>query len=97
MSLTHNLLAACAAALSLAACTTVVVEDPAPEPLPTVDACNSAAYQQYVGERSPTIAVPAGTMYRHYRTGDPVTMDLQPARLNFEYDRSGTLIKVSCG
>ena len=38
-----------------------------------------------------------GTPYRTYRTGDPVTMDFAPKRLNFEYDRSGKLIRVSCG
>ena len=32
-----------------------------------------------------------------YRTGDPVTMDFAPKRLNFEYDRSGKLIRVTCG
>ena len=31
------------------------------------------------------------------RTGDPVTMDFAPKRLNFEYDRSGKLIRVTCG
>lgn len=93
----RSLIAMGATALSLAACTTVVVEEPVPEPEPTVDACNSAAYQQFIGERSPAVAVPAGTVFRHYRSGDPVTMDLNPARLNFEYDRSGVLTKVSCG
>lgn len=86
-----------AAILSMAACTTVVIEEPAPEPEPVVDACNSAAYQQFVGERSPVITVPAGTEMRHYRTGDPLTMDLVAERLNFEYNRSGVLVKVSCG
>lgn len=61
------------------------------------DACNSAAYQQYVGQKSPQISLPAGTTMRDYRTGDPVTMDMQPERINFEYDRSGTLVRVSCG
>lgn len=93
----RSLIAMGAATLSLTACATVVMEEPEPEPVPVVDACNSAAYQQFVGERSPVVSVPAGTAFRHYRSGDPVTMDLNPARLNFEYDRSGVLIKVSCG
>ncbi|MFD1882813.1 I78 family peptidase inhibitor [Paracoccus pacificus] len=69
--------------------TTVVVTPPAD--------CNAAAYQQYVGQKSPAISLPAGTEFRHYRTGDPVTMDLNPARVNFEYDRTGKLVKVTCG
>lgn len=63
----------------------------------TTDTCNSAAYQQFVGQRSPAISLPAGTDMRHYRTGDPVTEDMNPNRLNFEYDRSGKLVRVSCG
>lgn len=61
------------------------------------DPCGAAAYQQYVGEKSPAISLPAGTNFRHYRTGDPVTMDFSPTRINFEYDRTGTLVEVSCG
>lgn len=61
------------------------------------DACGADAYQSYVGQKSPAITVPAGTIVRHYRSGDPVTADFSPVRLNFEYDRSGVLVKVSCG
>ena len=50
-----------------------------------------------MGQKSPAITVPAGTEVRHYRTGDSVTMDLNPSRLNFEYDRTGKLVKVTCG
>ncbi|MDO5606618.1 MAG: I78 family peptidase inhibitor [Paracoccus sp. (in: a-proteobacteria)] len=83
------------APLMLAACSVdtgsdVVVPDAAA-------VCLADNYQQYVGQRSPAISLPAGTDFRHYRTGDPVTMDFSPSRLNFEYDRSGTLVKVSCG
>ena len=87
-----------AAALALlAACTppapsTIVVDAP-----PPADSCNASAYQQYVGQKSPDIRLPSGTIVRDYRTGDPITMDMSPARINFEYDRSGTLVKVSCG
>ncbi len=61
------------------------------------DACGASAYQQYVGQQSPQISVPAGTAMRHYRTGDPMTMDMRIDRLNFEYDRSGRLVAVTCG
>lgn len=61
------------------------------------DACGAASYQAYVGQLSPQISVPAGTEMRHYRTGDPLTRDLRVDRLNFEYDRSGRLVAVTCG
>ena len=70
--------------------TTIVVPSAATQ-------CIADQYQQYVGQQSPAITVAAGTEYRHYRTGDPVTRDLNPTRLNFEYDRSGRLVSVTCG
>ncbi len=82
-----TMIAPLVAALALAACSVntesdVVVPDPVPSP--SADACGSAAYQQYVGQKSPAISLPAGTDFRHYRSGDPVTMDLRPDRINFE-------------
>lgn len=61
------------------------------------DTCNAAEYQEYIGQKSPAIELPPGTEMRHYRTGDPVTQDLRPERINFEYDRSGALAAVTCG
>ncbi|WP_195759855.1 I78 family peptidase inhibitor [Paracoccus sp. S-4012] len=95
--------AAFAGAGLLSACVPVAV--PAPPPVvvvpnigtPPADACNSAAYQQFVGQRSPGITLPPGTDVRHYRTGDAVTMDYSAERINFEYDRRGVLVRVSCG
>ena len=90
------IIAALGGAAALAACapppqtTTIIVPDAA-------STCVATDYEQYVGQRSPAISLPAGTVYRHYRTGDPVTMDFNPNRINFEYNRSGTLVKVSCG
>lgn len=90
------ILAAVGGTTLLAACqpmppsTTVVVTPPASE-------CIADRFQQFVGQKSPAITFPAGTEVRHYRTGDPVTMDLNPSRLNFEYDRTGKLVKVTCG
>lgn len=89
------------AALTLAGCSVNAEDDvviPEAEVIASADdPCGAAAYQQYVGEKSPAISLPAGTNFRHYRTGDPVTMDLSPTRINFEYDRTGTLVEVSCG
>ncbi|TKW65729.1 MAG: hypothetical protein DI616_14030 [Paracoccus denitrificans] len=97
----RTMIAPAVAALALAACSVSTESDvvvPEPEVIATPgDECGAAAYQQYVGQKSPAISLPAGTNFRHYRSGDPITMDLAPSRLNFEYDRSGTLVKVSCG
>ena len=98
-------LAIIALPLALAACAPapvqteiLIVEEttPAPEGGPG-DTCGATTYQQYVGQQSPQISLPAGTTFRHYRTGDPVTMDFASGRINFEYDRGGKLIRVSCG
>lgn len=66
-------------------------------PGPPGDECHASQYQHFVGEKSPEITLPAGTNFRHYRTGDPLTRDLRQDRLNFEYDRTGKLVAVKCG
>ena len=91
-----SLIAAFGATATLAACapppsTTVVVTPP----VQTV--CIADQFQQYVGQKSPAISMPPGTEFRHYRSGAPITMDYSATRVNFEYDRSGKLIRVSCG
>ena len=63
----------------------------------SVDSCGAAAYAGLVGQTNPSIRVAEGTPYRSYRTGDPVTSDFALKRLNFEYDRSGKLLRVTCG
>ena len=63
----------------------------------SVDSCGAAAYAGLVGQTNPSIRVAEGTPYRTYRTGDRVTADFSLKRLNFEYDRSGKLLRVSCG
>ncbi|MFB2593271.1 I78 family peptidase inhibitor [Paracoccus sp. p4-l81] len=61
------------------------------------DTCNAARYQDLVGQKSPAVSVPAGTEFRHYRTGQATTQDFNGSRVNFEYDRSGKLVSVTCG
>lgn len=91
-----SLIALIGGTAALAACapppstTTVIVP-------PASTECTAANYQSYIGQQSPAITLPAGTEFRHYRTGDAMTMDANPARLNFEYDRSGRLVSVTCG
>lgn len=102
MSAKIKFLSIIAAPALLAACTVVQPVEPVAVPVPVAvapagDTCNAAAYQAFVGQRSPEISLPAGTDFRHYRSGDPVTMDHSPTRLNFEYDRRGVLTAVKCG
>lgn len=88
------------APLSLAAC---MPEASEPDTIAVVtpdtstDTCGSARYQSLIGQAGPVISVPANTPYRSYKTGDPVTMDYNPTRLNFEHDKTGKLVRVSCG
>ena len=63
----------------------------------SVDSCGAAAYAGLIGQTNPTIKVAEGTPYRTYRSGDPVTSDFSLKRLNFDYDRSGKLLRVTCG
>jgi hypothetical protein len=41
------------------------------------------------------LELPEGT--RIFRTGDPVTADFSPDRLNLEVGRDGTIVNVFCG
>lgn len=74
------------------------VPEPAPEPTPPAeDSCGAARYLGLVGQSGVTISIPADQAYRSYKTGDPVTMDFNPNRLNFEHDKTGKLVRVTCG
>lgn len=88
------------APLSLGAC---MPETSAPDTVVVVtpgiatDTCGASRYQTLIGQSGPVISVPAHAAYRSYKTGDPVTMDFNPTRLNFEHDKTGKLVRVSCG
>lgn len=92
------------APLALAACETANAPD-GENPLTdaslaadgSVDSCGANRYADLVGQTNPAISVPEGTPYRTYRRGDPITEDFALKRLNFEYDRTGKLLRVSCG
>jgi hypothetical protein len=54
--------------------------------------------QTLVGQPESFLAAatfPAGT--RIFRSGDALTMDLRPDRLNIETGADGTIVAVSCG
>lgn len=72
---------------------------PEPEIPPALadDSCGASRYLPLIGQSGVTISVPANAAYRSYKTGDPVTMDFNPNRLNFEHDKTGKLVRVSCG
>lgn len=67
-------------------------------PAPT-DACGAAERQDWIGRpRSDLPPPPAGADWRIFETGQPVTQDLRPDRLNIEIDPdSETVVRLSCG
>lgn len=71
--------------------------DPA-TPAPT-DACGAAERRSWVGRaRSDLPSAPADADWRIFETGQPVTQDLRPNRLNIEIDPdSQTVVRLSCG
>jgi hypothetical protein len=82
-------------ALFLVACDMVA---PAAPDLPGPDACFANGGAGLVGQPESVLAAmtfPAGT--RIYRTGDPLTMDYSPGRLNIEIGPDGVIVAVSCG
>ena len=61
------------------------------------DACGASRYQYLLGERLPD-PFPARGVVRIFRTGDPVTMDHSPSRLNVEIERRrDRIIRIFCG
>ena len=67
-------------------------------PVPT-DECGAAERQDWIGRaRSDLPSAPVGALWRIYETGQPVTQDLRPNRLNIEIDPdSQTVVRLSCG
>lgn len=70
-----------------------------PAPAAPEDACGAAERQGWVGRpRAELPSPPAGANWRIYETGQPVTQDLRPDRLNIEIDPARqTVVRVSCG
>ena len=81
---------------------------PAPTPPPATkepatpapaDECGAAERQDWVGRaRSSLPPAPAGAVWRIYETGQPVTQDLRPNRLNIEINPdTQNVVRLSCG
>ena len=64
----------------------------------TDDACGAAGLQHLVGGPVPESFPVAGPI-RVFATGDPVTMDYNPRRLNVEVSRQNRrrIVALSCG
>lgn len=93
---------ACAACLGLAACLPASLSDgtvtrAAPrDTASTAPLCTPGIWSHLKGQpRSAVEDVPAPM--RVIAPGQPVTMDHNPSRTNFELDESGTITRVFCG
>lgn len=70
-----------------------------PPVTPVGDECGAADRQAWIGQpRSAVPAAPAGENWRVFETGDAVTQDMRPDRLNVEIDpATQNVVRVSCG
>ncbi|WP_341208536.1 I78 family peptidase inhibitor [uncultured Sphingomonas sp.] len=64
--------------------------------------CDANAAQALVGRMAADVTAAAqqrsgARAVRGYRTGDMLTMDFRPDRLNIERDAAGKVVKFSCG
>ena len=64
--------------------------------------CDANAVQSLVGQMVVDVTAAAqkrsgARLVRSYRSGDVMTMDFRPDRLNIERDASGKVVKFSCG
>ena len=64
--------------------------------------CDANAVQSLVGQMAADVTAEAqkrsgGRAVRSYRSGDALTMDFRPDRLNIERDAAGKVVKFSCG
>lgn len=62
------------------------------------DACGAAGLQHWIGRPAPA-SFPVSGPVRVYATGQPVTMDYNPQRLNVEVSRASrpVIVAISCG
>ena len=83
------------APLVLAACDATRASDAPPPP---EDTCSAELIAPLIGQPQTALSaiiLPIGT--RIFRTGDALTMDFSPTRLNIEIDAGGTILAATCG
>jgi hypothetical protein len=86
--------------LALAACAKPPL--PVAAEAPSGVQCDANAAQALVGRPAAKVAGEAQRLsgarsVRRYTTGDMLTMDFRPDRLNVESDAAGNVVKFSCG
>ncbi|WP_028967090.1 I78 family peptidase inhibitor [Sphingomonas phyllosphaerae] len=64
--------------------------------------CDANAVESLVGRMAADVTADAqkrsgARFVRSYRSGDMLTMDFRPDRLNIERDAAGKVVKFSCG
>ena len=70
---------------------------PAPV-VPAEDTCGAGPLQDLVGQdRAVLSGMRFAQVLRVYEEGQPVTMDLNPERLNIQYSKRGKIQSVTCG
>lgn len=72
--------------------------DGAARPTPA-DSCGAAARQDWIGRaRADLPSPPPGAVWRVFETGQPVTQDLRPERLDIEIDPGRqVVVRLRCG
>ncbi|MEG8040092.1 I78 family peptidase inhibitor [Sphingomonas sp. LR60] len=88
------------AALALGACAKPAA--PVAEATAPGVQCDANAVQSLVGRMAAEVTAEAQRLsgarsVRSYRSGDALTMDFRPDRLNVERDAGGRVVKFSCG
>ncbi|MDF0595997.1 I78 family peptidase inhibitor [Psychromarinibacter halotolerans] len=89
----------CACCTAIAGCDRVF-EPPAPRPPAPVepDACGTGQYRSYIGEPASVLQdIVFVTPMRVVPYNGMVTMDHNPARINFNLDPEGRILTVTCG
>ena len=65
---------------------------------PAEDSCGAVPLQDLVGQdRAVLSGMRFAQVLRVYEEGQPVTMDLNPERLNIQYSKRGKIQSVTCG
>ncbi len=67
---------------------------------PTQEQITACDYNDWLGKKrdeAEALVKTTGKVARIIHTGDPVTMDFSPDRINVELDQNDVVVKVTCG